>query len=75
MITLLLLLVANQHVSFGVNHQLFAGFKIGESWVLNVTLLHIIILEAALTLVEVPEFFFRLLTKIKTRVLKIFFVD
>jgi hypothetical protein len=74
-IRLFLLFVADKHVSFGIDHKILACLKVSEPRVLNVTLLLIIILEATLALVEVPELLLGFLTKVEARVLEILLMD
>jgi hypothetical protein len=62
-------------VSLGIDHKILACLKVSEPWVLDVTLLLIIILEATLALVEVPELLLGFLTKVEARVLEILLMD
>jgi flagellar biosynthesis protein FliQ len=61
-------------VSLRIDHQIFACLEISKPWVLDVSLLLIIILEATLALIQVPELFLGFLTKVEAWVLKILFM-
>ena len=62
-------------MSLGIDHKILACLEVSKPRVLDVPLLLIIILEATLALVQVPELLLGLLTKVEARVLEILFMD
>ena len=75
MVAFLFFLVPDQHMSLRVNHKFFACLKIGETRILYVSFLLIVIFKAALTFIEVPKFFLCFFSEIEARILEILFVS